>query len=138
MARLGTQSATRADSWNGAAMKIEINGRPQFNFTLTDEQMAVLTLLSDLHYDAACKMANMVGGFIYGWRNARHHKSNAQLRASFREVDTCLKILEGLAFPPSEITIGQIDVGRALVKSFRVALTHANKETQSWSTEIEA
>ena len=120
-------------------MKIEIYGKPDFWFSLSDGQMAVLERLSGLHYDGVCKAATRVGGFIYGWKNARDVAYKmVSVSASFREIDTCLKILEGLQMPPADMTIGQVAIGQALAASFRVALSKANEVTKSWSTEIEA
>lgn len=119
-------------------MKIEIIGRPEFWFALTDAQMAVLELLSSVHYDGVCKDATKVGGFIYGWKNARASVEATTVRASFREIDTCLKILEVLMHPPAALQEAQQIVGHKLVRSFREALTAANTASQSWSLEIEA
>lgn len=118
-------------------MKIEIQGKPEFWFALTDEQMAVLELLSSVHYDLKCKMATMVNGFIYGWKNARSAVDKTSRRASFREIDTCLKILESLMMPPPAMSEAQQVVGHKLVKSFREALARADREGESWSLEID-
>lgn len=124
-------------------MKIGISGQPVFWFALTDEQMAVLDHLSALHYDGVCRGATKVGGFIYGWKNARagseeESRKRTILKASFREIDTCLKILEGLMHPPGNMPEAQQIEGRKLAKSFHAALTCANETSPSWSTEIEA
>lgn len=54
---------------------------------------------SALHYDAECRRAGVLGGFIYGWRNHFDPDRPApgdevELRASLDELDTVAKILE--------------------------------------------
>ena len=119
-------------------MKVEIYGKPEFWFALTDNQMAVLETLSAVHYDGVCKDATKGGGFLFAWKNARTDVPAIGLRASFREIDTCLKILEGLMMPPPTMSEAQQIAGHKLVKSFREALVQANVSSQSWSLEIEA
>jgi len=123
-------------------MNIEIYGRADFWFVLTDDQMEVLLRLSAVHYDGVCRRATHPGGFIYGWHMERSvhdgGDKNAKLKATFREIDTCLKILEVLMHPPAGLTESQQIEGHKLVRSFRGALSHAEEIAPTWSTEIDA
>lgn len=116
-------------------MKFEIAGRPEFWFNLTDEQLYVLQTLSSVHYDGVCKQAAKLGGFIYGWTNARAFTKDANLKASWRELDTCCKILEGIG-PP--LNADEEDVARDLAQKFHAALSHANRICPAWKDEFEA
>lgn len=80
-------------------MKIEIHAVAKFWVGLTLAHVEVLKKAADWHYDAVCQAAAKPGGFIFGWHNTLVFCSEegAELpncQASFRDLDTCLKILE--------------------------------------------
>ena len=81
-------------------MKAILTAKPVFNFTLTRAHVDLLTRLSAVHYDSVCKAAGCVGGFLYGWNNQQQQALEQQeaapeLSATWRQLDTCMKILEG-------------------------------------------
>lgn len=118
-------------------MKFEIVGRPDFWFHLDPAQLKVLISLSNVHYDATCRAAASVGGFIYGWKNSLDWNPATKVKGAWRELDTCLKILEGLQVPPANMPDCYQTVGHKLVKSFRTALFRSNDEVAQWKTEID-
>lgn len=110
-------------------MNFIITGRPEFTFSLTDAQFMSLIRLSGAHYDATCRAASSLGGFIYGWGNIRTlGDPAAQLRATWRELDLCCKILEGA--PQLEPDLYR--VARELSISFRAMLGEADKWSARW------
>jgi hypothetical protein len=120
-------------------MKIFIQGVPHFHWQPTHAHIALLTALSGMHYDARCKEASCVGGFIYGWKNcvllAETEASDdaVTVNATWNQLDTCLKIME--------MPHGLNDAEKALVyemrTSFHRALTVANQKCRDWNTESE-
>ena len=114
-------------------MKIEIRGKPIFLFSLTGEQLGLLIALSKAHYDSTCRAASERGGFIYGWSAELELDPIAKFSATWRQLDLCLKILEGASYLPEQ----QRAVGSALACSFMGAMTRATAATTAWNMEIE-
>lgn len=109
-------------------MRIDITAEPRFWFNLTSEQIDLIILASDSHYDVACKKASQIGGFIYGWYNQMQYDPNTLVCGSFREVDTVLKILEMVRYvAPDKYT-----ESAKLCHSLRKALLESNKLAKSW------
>ena len=80
-------------------MKFTIHASPQFDLDITSDQLTMLAELAALHYDAACKSAAEVGGFIYGWIIERRwvgrsDPTDMSMTATWRQLDLCLKIME--------------------------------------------
>jgi hypothetical protein len=48
-------------------MKIEITAVPRYWLHMSLPHAKLLQKLSSMHYDAKCKSAGLVGGFLYGW-----------------------------------------------------------------------
>ena len=66
---------------------------------LTKKRIEHLIQQSEIHYDFTCQSAGRHGGFIYGWRNqlelmALRNTNSVEIVTTFREIDTCCKILE--------------------------------------------
>ena len=111
-------------------MKIEIQGRPVFQFELTHHQATQIKHCAINHYDQTCRYAGIVGGFVYGWVNATSFSEPCTVSATFRDLDLTCKILEGgelLGF----------DEATTLRQAFAKAMQMANKASLSWETTIE-
>lgn len=104
-------------------MKIKICAQPKFYFQLNAEQIAVLMQLSREHYDGVCKSAGQDRGFIFGWNNWYQVQPESEQSASWRELDICLKIMEGAAHR-RELW----DVALKLGADFRRAMQTANEQ----------
>lgn len=83
-------------------MKIEMTAKPVFHFDLNPDQLRILLWCSEHHYDAVCKGASRVGGFIYGWKGRLTWIWDNPLafsgygcHADATSLDICCKILEG-------------------------------------------
>ena len=77
-------------------------------FQLTLEEMDILMACSECHYDGRCKFASfknekdpLASGFLVGWQgrmrmnHARPDLRPMEIVATSRELDSCMKILEG-------------------------------------------
>lgn len=119
-------------------MKIEIVGRPQFRFTLSEHQLGVLTRLSHDHYDSKCRSISEPGvaNFLYAWRVARDANPSVELSASFADLDLCSKLLEefNLVGLPEDRQL----IARGLSESFHLALTSASNAAKDWVVEVGA
>lgn len=62
-------------------------------FTKADIDIAIRC--SQRHYDAKCRAASEIGGFLYGMRNKVHDEESATHGFSWDELDTLQKIMEG-------------------------------------------
>jgi hypothetical protein len=83
-------------------MKIAIVGKPEFEFSKFSTIQSFLPFavrglrrLAASHYDHACRTAGSVG-FLVTWDAAVSY-SYATIRASFRELDLTLKIVEAMS-----------------------------------------
>ena len=123
-------------------MNIEIAAEPKFWIELSRAQVLVLVKCSTHHYDMVCKSSSQLGGFLYGWHNhilfATENEADSpdpvKVCGSFRQLDTCLKIMEN-------ITILQEQSERELAVEIRVwfrkALHKANNEMPSIHFKVE-
>jgi hypothetical protein len=109
-------------------MDFRIQGRPEFFFTLTLEEVTALIRLSEAHYDGACKEASRPGpnGFLYGWKNrltwaTEEGRPTPQISATWRELDLVLKITEVWHGVKRD---EDAEIGMRLHFSFRQAMTH--------------
>lgn len=73
-------------------MEAKIVLKPSFSLKLETDIVEILIQESSRHYDLSCRGASREGGFIFGWRNSIDF--GCSCAASFRELDTTLKILE--------------------------------------------
>lgn len=110
-------------------MKIDILGEPVFIFHLSTAQAEAIVQMSAQHYDAVCRVAGCVGGFAYGWANAV--SLGEVCRASWRELDTALKIME---FKPLGATVELLALRRGLIVDFNVAMDVASRARRTWTT----
>lgn len=119
-------------------MKCTLTAQPIFWIDISLSQVQVLNEMSKMHYDAACRQASMSGGFLYGWHNTRWFEAEQKsaepirLKASFRDLDLCLKILE---WPPTPMS--QADSVEQMRKSFSSFLAMSNELVPAFSHEIE-
>jgi hypothetical protein len=95
--------------------RVEFSYRIEVEVEFTGRDLAVLHHCANVHYDSVCKRAFQLGGFGWGWMNVFLHmgpddesvvsfdldtieqgfaERTVQVRASYRELDTCAKILE--------------------------------------------
>lgn len=79
-------------------MKITVKGEPIFYLEIDMATVDLLLETSRSHYDANCRQAGRIGGFIYGWNNrfplSDEPPATAEVRASGRDLDITLKIFE--------------------------------------------
>jgi len=115
-------------------MKIEINAQPVFWFNLTKEQIDLISSTALSHYDDYCRSVAKINGFVFGWRGRIYFDESLKLSASFRQIDTVLKILEFVGYTQSE----KVDVAKNLSNSFRAALLTANREIGHLSITVES
>jgi len=117
-------------------MKITIQGVARFAWSPTAEHLAVLYKLSGRHYDAACKHASQVGGFLQGWSNQVdfHEEGDdpVQCWGEFRAFDTCLKIMEN----PRPLTDAEMELVHDMRRSFNAALSRGNYLYDLWQDEV--
>lgn len=116
-------------------MKIEITPRPLFELHLPIETIDLLMEMSRHHYDGVCKSASAVGGFIYGWRNSVSFVPESPVSATWRELDTMLKICENAQLlsdqPGARETIWK------LTKDVNKAMRHWNNVSKGWCASID-
>jgi hypothetical protein len=107
-------------------MQAVLHATPRFVVTLSLLEYYVLKRCSQCHYDGVCKSASLLGGFLYSWdfcipESADRNNCTAtfDVMCSFREIDTCLKILE---MPPFDVAID----ARSLSAQLRRCLTFSD------------
>lgn len=115
-------------------MKIEITAVPKFHLSLSYPDATFLSELAAMHYDATCKNAGRLGGFLYGWINHLTladacEAADTTVDATWRELDICLKILENTG------TDEQRDRASALRMAFRRAMDRASVLLGMWNSE---
>lgn len=116
-------------------MRIHIQGRPEFRFTLTWEQIDVLRKLSTYHYDASCRAAanpNAPYGanFLHTWWACMNgYGLEYQHRATWRQLDTTLKIME----MTTGCTEGERNTVRGLAGAFNRAMNTARECMSAWT-----
>nr|WP_319566299.1 hypothetical protein [uncultured Rhodoferax sp.] len=116
-------------------MKIKINSQPQFMLPLTLETVDLLMEMSRHHYDGVCKSASAVGGFIYGWHNSVTFMPESHVRATWRELDTMLKICEISQLLSGHP--GERETIRRLVQDVHKAMRHWNDVSKGWCVSID-
>jgi hypothetical protein len=116
-------------------MKIEINSQPVFNLPLPIGTIRLLIEMSSAHYDGVCKSASMVGGFIYGWNNSVSFSPEFPVSATWRELDTMLKICENTGIfsdrPDTQKVI------RELAKAARYAMNQWNQKSSGFCLSLD-
>ena len=117
-------------------MNIEICASPVFWVPLNLRQANILAFLSSHHYDGVCKDASRVGGFVYGWINHLSFNDGkstdgepVKVRGEFRQLDTCMKILEGRMMLKTGKPTDEEDlaIAHALANDLANALYQANR-----------
>lgn len=102
-------------------MKIEIQMVPLFWLSLTRHDVDLLLKLAEHHYDSVCRMAAKPGNFMYGWFNITRdldpdcdykEEDLPKCSGNRRELDTVLKICEGVRFAASMQLIKKEDMER--------------------------
>lgn len=106
---------------------ILIYGVPKFQFRMSLNEARQLQKLSAHHYDSTCRSAGAHGGFLYGWVNQLIFEETSELTASWRELDTLLKICE----QPTSPEIAQ------LITHLREAMTFASNIARHWNETYE-
>ena len=117
--------------------RIVVYGKPVFDFTISAQEIEMLVDLSTRHYDATCKMASALGGFIYGWRNMAAGHVAVAVSATWRDLDLCCKILEGRQFyRQNEQHL--LRMASDMAMEFGRALRYANEitENRDWYKEV--
>lgn len=112
---------------------MKITGRPEFHFVLDKTTLDLIHQLSVSHYDAKCRGASRLGGFIYGWTQRMDDNAEAECTATFQELDLLTKICEAI---PQLRSPEQ----RAKLRSFRdqisAALRRANVAVLGWRIDL--
>lgn len=123
-------------------MKIKIQGRPEFQFQVTETLLASFSKLSEYHYDAMCRFVGE-WGFIFTWRNNMKFAmsdSNPEpcnvidVRLTWRDLDLLMKVCE---FPNGLIIGEQREELLDFKKSVWIAMDASNKSVSKWNVEIE-
>ena len=118
-------------------MRINIKAKPAFSLMLTLEQLDLLIIMSEHHYDGACKQLShnksLADGMLLGWkRNVEHaiasvgtdHHYEGWCYATFRELDLLLKVCENTLCIDRERRAEMI----LFAADVRAALDLANKQ----------
>lgn len=128
-------------------MKVVLAARIEFYLSLTALDIETLCMLSNAHYDGRCKASGQIGGFLYGWRNhveawelynlPKKKKKEQTVRASWDDLDTCLKIMEW----PTRMLIDKQPARVAAVqnmnKHFLAVMRLANEKYKEWKCTYE-
>ena len=109
-------------------MRCTLHAIPSFLLTITREELAVLLDCAGTHYDSVCKSSSLQGGFLYGWKNQFFFLSDGEatpnevnVTATWREMDTCLKILE---MPRHHVAMRAQNLSHSLRQYLRQSQTH--------------
>lgn len=108
-----------------AIRQIEITWSPIFWLDLTVEQVNLLMQMSAMHYDARCKQAGQVGGFLYGWSNQVRWRDEAMqagplmhgpwlCKAVADDLNTLMKIMEWAPVRLADIAMLHLAIGTAM------------------------
>lgn len=108
-------------------MKVAIHAHPVFHFYLGAQAVELLRKLSKKHYDAHCRSISEPGrgSFLWGWHTLCDGADGAEVSASFRDLDTCLKLLE-MPPPPHQLQAFMLSA------FFRAILAESNRITPTW------
>lgn len=118
-------------------MKFEIVGRPEFRFSLTLAQIGMLIDRSSHHYDMVCRAASAQEperGFLRVWDVCTRLNEGYVIQATWRQLDTCLKVLE---YPPFGTGPEEIATQRGLFNSIHKAMNAAMEESPHWVLNID-
>jgi hypothetical protein len=117
-------------------VKIQIQGKPEFEISLTKEHVLLLMKLSSCHYDSRCKNASQPRGFLFGWNNILGLTPDGEtlpIRATWHELDTVLKIIE----MPPPLTADEIHLRAEMQRCFFAAFRLANEVYSAWTVTLE-
>lgn len=114
-----------------------IYGSPRFNILLSRSLIDQLILLAKAHYDTHCK--SQATGMLLSWWHyydpELHTSEPTTVHATFSDLDTCLKICEGVRFhthsseiKQDEISAFVADVQSALARSNEIVLSNMWRE----------
>jgi len=106
-------------------VEIKISSTPVFNFKLTIHQIQLLRGLSKNHYDATCREAYAVGGFMYGWFNSVKFNEDFLLTATFRQLNITLKCMEMVSHLPIETRVELNEIRDCILAAFKQAGEYA-------------
>jgi hypothetical protein len=62
--------------------------------TFTKDDLDLLMKCSASHYDATCRAAGNIGGFLYGYTQQLNVQADVEVFVSFRHLDLLAKITE--------------------------------------------
>jgi hypothetical protein len=116
-------------------MQINISVQFMFDVPLTAQHVAALIKLSQHHYDHRCKEASSETGFLTVWLRMINNCTTlgldvAPTRATWSELDTCLKLLETRRL--AALLIGEADLCDDLNRAFAGALGLAGSKYHDW------
>lgn len=111
--------------------QIKIFGVPKFSVPLTLKEAVQLQAMCVTHYDYVCRTAGEPGGFIHGWVNQlsyapasiKEEQNGPEINATWRELDTMLKICEQIHMAPEILE---------LARHIRAAMQYAAKIATTW------
>lgn len=90
----------------------------------TKAELELLRVCGQSHYSPECLAAVTIGGFVWGWRMSLDDEGEAEITATFRELDTVKKILENGAALSLQF---EKDRRTALCADISMALTLINR-----------
>lgn len=126
-------------------MKITLNASAKFVIKISDDEIDVLLICSDHHYDGVCNAAGRPGseGFITKWKKMKKTYEDLgieiDLAATFRDLDCSCKILEVSAMCERSglISKEQQLISLSLQSKMTRAMQRANQEVAPISINIE-
>ena len=123
-------------------MKITIQGKPEFQFEVTESLLETFTKLSDMHYDAKCRFIGEYG-FIMGWRNNMKWQTSdsnpepnnvIDVHLNWRDLDLLMKICE---HPAPFIKDADLIELKDFKHSVWKAMDLSNKSVGKWRVVLE-
>jgi hypothetical protein len=136
-------------------MKIRIQGQPEFLLPLTVLQVELIRKVSEKHYDHVCRDASIEGyiddnrNFLTSWRNILSNYVKyppteediasgfvVSVSATFRQLDTCCKILESFNLFALGNPLDRIEAGQ-LYNDLRAAMREANYLSAGWAATLD-
>jgi hypothetical protein len=131
--------------------KVEFIYRIEADVEFTGRELAVLYHCARGHYDHVCKTSFTVGGFGWGWLNQfldgdesiisfdldtiepRFAERTVEVRATYREIDICAKILEvaqDFSLPEREGNRANLDAATSVFMSLPRLMREIREESQ--------
>ena len=98
---------------------------PEAHVVFTDAEIALLVECSAHHYDAACKEASQVGGFLHGIQTRAKHSSGLPYPLSCSELDLLSKVLEA----GEQLSLEKAKTAMALKVEIRHTYLRVNENT---------